>query len=98
MKLYKHINGNDIAFEITKKYYIKEKRIWKLKVSWWNIGRSHPPFSIGAQDKLQLTRKQLNEWVPYESTFYLKYWDEYADKRLLDEWRKQWLQRFANKR
>jgi len=37
MRLYKHINNTDIAFEIIKKFYVVEKELWKFKVMWWNI-------------------------------------------------------------
>lgn len=38
MKLWKHVNNRDVALQILKSFYVKEKRSYKMKVEWWNIG------------------------------------------------------------
>ncbi len=92
MLIYKHEDGTDIAFEILKKYKVRNKGIWKLRVGWWNIGRSHEPFRIYVESKLVLTEEQFRKWTPYSKLFHLKE-TPIADSKTIDSWRKQWLER-----
>ena len=64
--LYKHKDNEDVAFEVLKKFYIKEKQQWKLKIRWWNIGKVHPPYCMGIQQKIILDRATWsNDWQLY---------------------------------
>ena len=33
---YDHPAFRDVIMEVQKKFYIKEKRIWSLKIRWWH--------------------------------------------------------------
>lgn len=92
MILYKHINGTDIAFQVLKKFYVKEKKLWKLKVLWWNIGRSHEPFCINVEQNIKLPRGYQKDWEPYERAFSAKD-NQIADDKLIASWRSDWLMR-----
>lgn len=65
--LRKHVNNQDIAIEVLKSFYVKEKDLWKLKVRWWNIGVCHPPWCMGITEKLSISNKELKtNWKAYE--------------------------------
>lgn len=63
--LYKHENNTDVAILIKKSFYIPEKRLWKLKIEWWNIGGRHHPFAMGIEEKIEMTQEQRGKWKPY---------------------------------
>jgi hypothetical protein len=64
--LYKHKNNEDVAVEVLKKFYIPQKRQWKLTIRWWNIGRVHPPWCMGIEEKITLDQDTWrNDWQPY---------------------------------
>ena len=64
--LRKHKNNTDVAFEVLTVFYVKEKRVYKLKVRWWNIGQSHPPWCMSITQKITLTPEQWKEWEIYK--------------------------------
>lgn len=67
--LYKHKNNTDVAFEIVKKFYVKEKDLYKLKVSWWNI--VHKPWPMQVFQKLKIPAKALREdWLLFKGDRY----------------------------
>jgi hypothetical protein len=63
--LRKHVNNTDVAIEILKSFYVREKGLYKLKVRWWNIGRCHPPWSLGIVEKIEIPKHQMREWHAY---------------------------------
>lgn len=63
--LYRHPNNRDVAFEIERKFYVKEKGVWKLKVTWWNVGTIHAPWPLGVSQRLELTEAKLLEFKPF---------------------------------
>ena len=68
-KLYKHINNTDVAIEIIKRFYVREKDVWKFKVMWWNIVPSHPPYCIGETQRITVPAKVWdNEWEVWNGT------------------------------
>lgn len=69
MVLLKHINNTDVAIEIIKSFYVKEKEVYKLHVMWWDIGICHPPRCMGFNQKITIPREVMrNEWRVYEYT------------------------------
>jgi len=50
----------DVYFVIMKKFYVKEKAIWKLKVMWMHRGG----WKLGL-DKLEVTPEKMQEFIPY---------------------------------
>lgn len=49
-----------------KRFFVREKSLWKLKVRWWNIGTRHSPFSMGIEQRIEVTRDGLRLWRPYD--------------------------------
>lgn len=65
IRLLKHPKSNDIAMEVLKKFYVKEKDVWKIRVRWWNIG-PHEPFCMWIEEKIQLPTEKFMEWRPMQ--------------------------------
>jgi hypothetical protein len=57
--LYRFKVNRDVAFEVHKAFYVKEKDLWKLRIGWWNIGNCHAPWPMGIPQNLQITAEQL---------------------------------------
>jgi hypothetical protein len=67
MKLYKHKNNIDVAVQVVKSFYVKEKGLYKMKVNWWNIGVCHAPYDMRITERVQIQKHTwLNEWELYE--------------------------------
>lgn len=65
--LRKHVNNNDVALEVIKAFFVPEKKVWKLKVRWWNIGIVHAPWSMGIIEKLEIDDRVWKlDWKPYK--------------------------------
>lgn len=65
--LLKHVDNEDVAIEILKRFYIKEKQEWILKVRWWNVGRCHPPWDMGLIQKIRVSQiDRFTKWKPYQ--------------------------------
>jgi len=62
--LWRHTNNRDVAFEVLKSYLVREKNLWKLKVTWWNIGVCHKPWPMRVGQTLELTVAAANNWHP----------------------------------
>ena len=62
----KHINNNDVAIEIIRKFYVHEKQMYEFKVRWWNIGKCHTPYYMGIEQKIAVSKQEAANWVPYE--------------------------------
>lgn len=60
--LRKHPASSDIAMEVLKSYYVKEKDLYKVKVRWWNIGKCHEPWCIHEIEKLEIPAAKFREW------------------------------------
>lgn len=85
--------SNDIAMQVWQSHYNKKTDCYELKVSWWNIGRSHEPFEMGVTQDLNIAREKYKQWVPYSSVFHLKLDTEIADKKTIAKWRQAWYER-----
>jgi hypothetical protein len=57
---YRSTMCRDVAFEVHKAFYVKEKGLWKLKVGWWNIGRCHAPWPMGIPQRIEVRDDQLS--------------------------------------
>jgi hypothetical protein len=65
--LLKHVNNTDVAIEVLKSFYIKEKQEYSLKVAWWRVSRVNPPRPMYITQRIRIPRKKLHkEWLPYE--------------------------------
>ncbi len=65
MSLRKHVNNTDVAIEILKRFYVREKDLWKLKVRWWNVGKSHEPWCMNLEQKITVKSTDLANWELY---------------------------------
>jgi len=66
MGLYKHNNNTDVAVDVLKQFYIKEKDAYSMKVMWWNIG-PHEPYCMHITQRLRIPREVwLRDWASYE--------------------------------
>jgi hypothetical protein len=64
--LWKHTNNTDVAFQVLKSYYVREKDLWKLTVMWFNIGRCHEPWYMGINERVEIPGSRRGEWKRYE--------------------------------
>jgi hypothetical protein len=60
--LYRHKENSTVAFEVLKSFYVKEKKLYKVKVKWWNIGRCHEPWCMEITQKLEIPVTKLTEF------------------------------------
>jgi hypothetical protein len=71
MKLYKHVNNTDIAFELVKKYYIPEKDAYSIKVRWYRVRGIRVLWYFGIEERICIPRNIFRknwEEVDYEET------------------------------
>lgn len=67
MELYKHLKNNDVAVEVIKSFYVKEKKALKMKVMWWNIGRCHEPWSMNITQRIEIpVDLWIKDWIKYD--------------------------------
>ena len=66
MRMKKHKNNTDVAIEILKSFYVREKQVFKLKVQWWNIGSKHEPWCMDITQRITVSREDWKDWKPYE--------------------------------
>jgi hypothetical protein len=64
MYLLKHKNNTDVAIEILKSFYIREKQEYSLKVLWWNIGQCHEPYCMGITQRIRIPKANMPDWQP----------------------------------
>lgn len=63
MYLYKHRNNTDIAFEVLKRFYIRENGAYSLKVAWWRVRGDEVLYPFNIVERIQLKRDVLtNDW------------------------------------
>lgn len=60
--MFKHVNNKDVVLKVLKCFYVKEKRLLKMKVEWWNIGERHRPWPM---DITQSVRIPVDDWIAY---------------------------------
>jgi hypothetical protein len=63
--LRKHKDNTTVAIEILKSFYVKEKRLMKLKVRWWNIGKCHAPWSMLLEQRIEIPIDLWRDWEHY---------------------------------
>ncbi len=62
--LYKHKNNTDVAMEVLKKFYVKEKDVVKLKIRWWRVNRANDVlYNMNIVERFVIPRKVwLKDW------------------------------------
>lgn len=60
--LWKHEQMRDVAFAVTNCCYVPEKKLWKLTVEWFNIGKCHEPWLMGITQKIEIPADKCSEW------------------------------------
>lgn len=74
MTLWKHVRNTDVAVEVLKRFWIKEKAAWSFRVRWWNIG-PHEPYCMNIEQRLKIDGEiWRRDWRPWES-------DKKSDKK-----------------
>ena len=65
--LYKHVNNTDVAVEVIKKYYIKEKDMYAFKFGWWAVGKAkYKPRPMLIFQRFKIPREVwLRDWKLY---------------------------------
>lgn len=63
MILYIHKNNTDIACEVVKKFYVKEKDLYKFKLSWYRVSRARGKllWPLGVTERHSIPRKTWQE-------------------------------------
>ena len=56
MILYKHINNKDIAFEIIKRFYIREKDVYSIKMRWYRVRGDRMLWCMGIVERHRIAR------------------------------------------
>jgi len=64
-RLRKHIDNTDVAIEVLKLFYIREKDAYSVKVAWWNIG-PHAAYPMNITQRFRVTRENWARWRVYE--------------------------------
>jgi len=64
--IWRHYLSTDVGFIANKAFYIKEKDIWNLHVSWINLGICHEPQHMGITQKIRIPGEKVREWVRAE--------------------------------
>ena len=81
MKLWKHVNNKDVAFQVLKSFYVKEKRIYKMKVEWWNIG-PHEAWPMGITQRIQIPVDiWIKDWQEISSSYRAPSFSEVLDAK-----------------
>lgn len=66
--LYRFKANREVGFEVIKRFYVVEKDLWKLKISWVNIG-THAPWHMGIEQRIKLTSDKLKALESISYTF-----------------------------
>ena len=64
--IWRHYLSTDVGFTVNKAFYIKEKDIWNLHVSWVNLGICHEPQHMGITQRIRIPMDKIKEWVRAE--------------------------------
>lgn len=64
--IYKHPACLDVGFFIRKKFYIKEKSSWSLRVEWVRCYRDGRVRSLNITQRLTLSRSKFAEFVIFK--------------------------------
>lgn len=58
-KLWQHPEMRDVAFEIDRCVPISGTSKCRIRVSWWNVVKSHPPYYMNIHQSFTVT----DEWL-----------------------------------
>ena len=64
--IWRHYLSTDVGFTVGKAFYVPEKDLWKLKISWVNLGICHDPQPMGITQNIEIPGSKLGEWVRTE--------------------------------
>lgn len=59
--IYKHKNNTDVAIRILSLFYIPEKRVYNVKISWINIG-PHQWFDMNLHQRINIKADDIPDW------------------------------------
>lgn len=62
--IWRHYLTTDVGFVVEKAFYVPEARVWKLKISWVNLGICHDPLPMNITQRIEIPESKLDEWVP----------------------------------
>lgn len=64
--LYKHVNCTDVAFmPIKRPFYVPEKKVYKVKVRWFNVVNPKNVFDLGVVDHIEVKLEDTKNWRLY---------------------------------
>lgn len=67
--MYRHELMRDVGFEVVKSFYVKEKKLYKLKVSWWNIGNCHDGWPMQITQSIEILEDDLPRYKKISPSF-----------------------------
>lgn len=67
--LYRHKSMRDVCFEVHKCFYVKEKKLYKLKIGWWNTGHCHDSWPMGIAQNIEIKEENLVNYQKVSTSF-----------------------------
>lgn len=61
--IWRHYLTTDVGFVVEKAFWVPEKKVWKLKVSWVNLGICHDPMPMNITQRIDIPEDKVREWV-----------------------------------
>jgi hypothetical protein len=75
--IWRHYLTTDVGFVVEKAFYVPEKALWKLKVSWVNLGVCHEPLPMNITQSIEIPKAKLDEWVSTHGKQVKASWGEF---------------------
>lgn len=64
-QLYQHLNNTDVAAEVLKCFYIKEREAYSVRIRWWNVGKAHAPWCMNLEERFIISKEAAKSWIPF---------------------------------
>ena len=64
--LWRHPEMQTVAFAVHKRFYVEEKKLWKLKVEWVNISPLRPPMYLGYTQHIDIPMDVAKRYIRME--------------------------------
>lgn len=61
--LWRHKDNKTVAFEVLKRFFIKEKKTWSLKVAWYVISPLREPCPMIISQRIRIPMEHSKEWI-----------------------------------